>query len=227
MEPTHVSHVPTQRLLDGIRQHGHPILATLPLPYDDLVAIEVEILDAKVETLLQPEPCPVEQHDEQTLRAGQPFGRTRAHNRGNQGDLDREYLLIQKQQRAERLILSRCAHLPPNGKPGHRSAGCNAACGSRRARDRAALADLPRYAAVPTSCQRFSVENQEIEEKRWQLLQSLRTGTEQKLPAGVRGGFDSRYRHAAFATFTAGRRDVRWSGARWSYGGRSAHDRGS
>ena len=41
------------------------ILATLPLPHDDLVAIEIEIFDPKIETLLQPEARTVEQHDDQ------------------------------------------------------------------------------------------------------------------------------------------------------------------
>jgi hypothetical protein len=44
-----------QRLLCRRRKHRHPILVTLPLPHDDLLAVEVHILDAQLETLFQPE----------------------------------------------------------------------------------------------------------------------------------------------------------------------------
>ena len=51
------------------RQHRHPILAALPLPHDDLMAIEIEVLDAQIDALLNPHARPVEQHDHQPHRA--------------------------------------------------------------------------------------------------------------------------------------------------------------
>jgi hypothetical protein len=56
MHLTHPRQVSRQRLPCSRRQHRHPILSTLPLPHDDLLAIEVEILDPKLETFFQPEP---------------------------------------------------------------------------------------------------------------------------------------------------------------------------
>jgi hypothetical protein len=56
MHLTHPRQVRSQRLSRRRRQHRHAILATLPLPHDDLLAIEVEILDPKLETFFQPEP---------------------------------------------------------------------------------------------------------------------------------------------------------------------------
>ncbi len=71
MNTPHVLQVLRQRLPRSRGQHRHPILATLPLPHDDLIAIEVEILDAHVDTLLDPDAGPVEQHDDEPHRAGQ------------------------------------------------------------------------------------------------------------------------------------------------------------
>jgi hypothetical protein len=71
MEPAHVCQVPRQRLPDRRGQGRHPILLALALPHDELVAIEVEILDAQIKALLQPDARPIQHHDDQPLRAGQ------------------------------------------------------------------------------------------------------------------------------------------------------------
>jgi hypothetical protein len=42
-------------LLHGSGQHRHPILLSFATPDHDLVAIEVEVLDAEPDTLLKPE----------------------------------------------------------------------------------------------------------------------------------------------------------------------------
>ncbi|MBI2187338.1 MAG: hypothetical protein HYU37_09520 [Acidobacteria bacterium] len=121
MHLTHPRQVRVQRLPRRRRQHRHPILPALPLPHDDLLAIEVEILDPKLETFFETEPGAVEQHHHQPLRAGelleeradlvsvehyrQPFRRTRPHNRWNVADGHRQHVFIEKQQRTECLIL--------------------------------------------------------------------------------------------------------------------------
>ena len=85
---------------------------------------KIEIFDAELETLLQPDPRTVQQHDDQPLCAGellqdcanlvpaqhdgQPLRSTGAHNRRHGADLDRERL-VEKQHRAERLVLRRGA----------------------------------------------------------------------------------------------------------------------
>jgi hypothetical protein len=74
----------------------------LPLPHDDLLAIEIEVLDPKLETFLQPEPRAVEQHHHEPLLASkrpeeladlvsaehhrQPLRRTCPHDRWNVAD---------------------------------------------------------------------------------------------------------------------------------------------
>jgi hypothetical protein len=75
----------------------------------------------RIDTLLDPDACPVEQHDDQPHRAGellqdrgyffpaeddgQPLRRSRPYDRGDRADLDGEYGLVEKQHGAERLVL--------------------------------------------------------------------------------------------------------------------------
>ena len=71
MNPPHIHQVLRQRLPRRGGQHRHPILTALSLPHDDLMAIEIEILDAQIDTLLDPDARPVQQHHDQPHRAGQ------------------------------------------------------------------------------------------------------------------------------------------------------------
>ena len=70
MDPTYLDQMRPERLGRRHGQHRRPILSPLALPHDNLVAIEIEVLDAKIETFLQPEPRTVEQHHDQTFRTG-------------------------------------------------------------------------------------------------------------------------------------------------------------
>jgi hypothetical protein len=54
---------------DGGRQHGHPILATLAVPHDELVRVEIDILDAQAGALEQAQARTVHQHGHQPGRA--------------------------------------------------------------------------------------------------------------------------------------------------------------
>ena len=117
MDPPHIGEVYRQRLPRRRGKHRHPVFSPLPLPHDDLMAIEIEIFDPKRETLLQPEPRAVEQRDDEPRRTRErlqqrrhlvpaehdrpPLRRARSHNRWNATDLDREHSLVEKQHGAE------------------------------------------------------------------------------------------------------------------------------
>lgn len=48
-------------LLAGGRQHGDAVLLSLAVPHDDLVALEVDVLDAHAPALEQAQPAAVEE----------------------------------------------------------------------------------------------------------------------------------------------------------------------
>jgi len=61
----HCQEMSRETLLHGCGKHRHPILPSFATPNHDLVAIEVEIFDAELDTLLEPEARAVQQrHDE-------------------------------------------------------------------------------------------------------------------------------------------------------------------
>jgi hypothetical protein len=52
-------------LVDSHREHTPSILLTLPAPNENLVPLEVEVLHAQLETLLQAQPRSVKERDDQ------------------------------------------------------------------------------------------------------------------------------------------------------------------
>jgi len=121
MEPTDSLEVLFERLSHGVRQHHSPILLSFPPPHGDLPPLEIEILHPQLEALLQPEPGTIEQrpHDPRNAtqlvqhlsnlgRAGHDR-RLRRHPRPWQqlddANVQTQYVAIQKQDAAQRLVL--------------------------------------------------------------------------------------------------------------------------
>jgi hypothetical protein len=120
-------------LLHGSGQHRHPILLSFATPDHDLVAIEVEVLDAEPDTLLKPEARAVQQrHDEphhavnmgdepadffSTEHDRQLVGHPCSRHMLDRPDIEAEHLTVQKHQRAQRLILRRRADSSVDGEP--------------------------------------------------------------------------------------------------------------
>ena len=66
MHPSHLREMVEERLLAGGGQHRHAVLLSLAIADVDLVAREVDVLDAQVQALQQPEPAAVQEpaHEE-------------------------------------------------------------------------------------------------------------------------------------------------------------------
>jgi hypothetical protein len=60
MLPFDVLQIGPEPLLDGYRQHRHPILLTFASAHSNLMLVKIEVLHAKLQTLLQPQPGPIE-----------------------------------------------------------------------------------------------------------------------------------------------------------------------
>ena len=56
VDSTNGLQVPKKRDLEPLRKHGHPALAPFPVAHDDLPILEVEVLDAQLQSLPQPSP---------------------------------------------------------------------------------------------------------------------------------------------------------------------------
>lgn len=69
----HVGQVSQQPLLHECRQHRSPILLALAAPDHDLIEIEVHVLHAKLEAILQAKPGAVQQRDDDPGYARQRF----------------------------------------------------------------------------------------------------------------------------------------------------------
>ena len=103
------------------REHGVPVLPTLAVADQDLVALEIQVLDPELKPFEQPHPGPVEQAADEARRPthtgqepphlvaaqdhGQTGGPPRPHEAFQPGDLEAQRLPVQEQQRRERLVL--------------------------------------------------------------------------------------------------------------------------
>lgn len=132
VQPTHVLQMLAQRLHKAPRQRGDAVFATLTIAHPDLFALEVDILDAKAHALLQAQPGAVEQAGHEPRGALELFehGSNLAHAQHDRQPLgtlgahrlpiDRpglaQHVVIQKQQRSQRLVLGRRAHAARDGE---------------------------------------------------------------------------------------------------------------
>jgi hypothetical protein len=129
----HRQEVRREPLLHGSGQHRHPILLSFATPDHDLVPIEVEVLDAEVDTLLKSDARAVQQRHDEPHRAVNLLDQladffSTEHDRQlvrhpcprhmlDRPDVKAEYRFVQKQHRAQRLILRRRADLFVDGEP--------------------------------------------------------------------------------------------------------------
>src|SRR6266545_3524099 len=121
-----------KRLLAGTGQHGHPVLAALAVADGDLVALEVDVLDAHVQALQEPEPRAVQQpadeeHHSVQMNEEPPHlidGQNDRQSAGALGTDDAvdqtevllQDLVIQEEQGVESLVLRRGAHALREGE---------------------------------------------------------------------------------------------------------------
>jgi hypothetical protein len=122
-----------QPLPRGRRQHRAPILLALTAPEHDLIEIEVHVLDAKFDAILQPKPGAVQERDDDPGHSGQRVqkppdllaaqdhrqARRRAGTRHllECAEVVPPHLAIQEKQRAERLVLRRSTDPLTDGQP--------------------------------------------------------------------------------------------------------------
>jgi len=120
---------------DATRQHRHPVLAPLALSDGELAALGIDVLDPQVKSLLQAEPGAIEKCHDQPRRAVEPrehrrdLGPRQHHGqstrrRGADDALEfaevlAEHYAVEKQHRAERLVLRRRADVVIRCKGGH------------------------------------------------------------------------------------------------------------
>jgi hypothetical protein len=120
--------VAPERIVEALRQHRCPVLATLPIPHVDAPVIEVKLLDPKAERFRQPQPAPVQQMRDQAIRAkregckeplhlvarehrGEALGALGAVERPNVGQFEVEHLFVDEDQRIEGLVLGGGRHV--------------------------------------------------------------------------------------------------------------------
>ena len=113
--------MPCEGVLDDAREHGDAVLVALAAAYHDLVASEVDVLDAQATALQHTQPGAVEEtsqeagssvqplHHRADLLAredhGQPLGPLRAYDAVDPGQIDPQHVLVQEEQRAQCLVL--------------------------------------------------------------------------------------------------------------------------
>jgi hypothetical protein len=121
-----------QRLRERPGQHHHPILVALGLAHDDHVAVEVHVLHAQPDRLHQAHAGAVQQPREQRRRLGHRVQQhlhllARQHRRyathrggplqvGHPRQLGAQHLLVEEQDRAQRLVVRGRRHVPLRGQ---------------------------------------------------------------------------------------------------------------
>jgi len=121
-----------QRGGERVGQHRHPVLETFPFAHEDLAARKVDILHPQTQTLHDAHAGAVEQPQDQAGGAldehqqaldffrrendRQAFRSLRRFNVIQPRQLGYQYLLVEEEQGALRLVLSRCRNTPRDGK---------------------------------------------------------------------------------------------------------------
>lgn len=135
---TALSPCPTgERRFEPARKHGDAVRAALAFAHDDLVAGEVEILDAQAKALEEPQLRAVEQRPHDPCRAGQRAEQAfhcgaREHDRQapraagphdivEPAGIATQHIAVEEQQSRQRLILRRRADLPLDGERGEKT----------------------------------------------------------------------------------------------------------
>ena len=128
MLATHALDVLPKGLSERFREQRHPVLPPLSVPYDDLPAIEIDILDPELRAHEDAESGTIQQgrHEPwrpiQTIENGSDLGAREndwqprrapgAHKVVQPSELDLQHLAVQEQDRAQRLVLRRRADVP-------------------------------------------------------------------------------------------------------------------
>ncbi len=132
VQSPHAREVRIQRPDQACRQHGHAITRAFAIAHRDLVAFEIDILDAQPQSLQEAHPRAVQKTDNQPARAFQlreqcsyfvfpehdrkvlrPLG---AHHAIQPRQIDLQHLAVKKQQRRQGLILCRGRHTTGSGE---------------------------------------------------------------------------------------------------------------
>jgi hypothetical protein len=117
---------------EALRQHADAVFVALGFPDHDLAAGDVEILDAEVERLREPQASPVEQRGDRRGLAGEGLeqesdfvvgqDRWQSFRSACPDDviesLERraEHRVVEEEQRRQRLVLGRSSHVPLDGQ---------------------------------------------------------------------------------------------------------------
>ena len=125
-------HLALKRFKHRIRQHRDPVLAALALAHRQAAPLNVDILHPQAQTFEQPQPRPMQQHrhdpahpvqarhDRAHFLPRENHGKSRrllrAHDALHPAQLLPEHFLVQKQHRAQGLILRRRRHVARHRK---------------------------------------------------------------------------------------------------------------
>jgi len=123
MLPSHLPQVSLEPFLDRHRQHRPPVFLAFAPPNDNFMPVKVEVLDSKLQALLQPQSCPIEKGHDHPHRPldiledladffsaeydWDPMRQLRPGHLVDCANLDAKHVTIDKQQGAQRLILRR------------------------------------------------------------------------------------------------------------------------
>ena len=123
-----------QAMLERGRQHHHPVLAALALAHDDRAALEIDVLDPQTYAFHQPHAGAIQQLREQAMPGRnaphqaadlflsqhhrQPRLVLRAAQLPHPRQVEPKHLLVEKQQRRQRLLVRGRRHAALGSEPG-------------------------------------------------------------------------------------------------------------
>jgi hypothetical protein len=116
------------------RNHCDAVFVSLSLANGDLTAFKVQVLDAQTQHFEQPQAATAQQHRNEPLVArqvrhearnlihreddGEPLGATRTNDALNSIERLHQHMLVEKEERGQRLILGGCGDVFLNGQVG-------------------------------------------------------------------------------------------------------------
>ena len=137
VQPANVPEMLLQAVSKRVREHHPPVLLSLAATNRDLPTLEIDVLDAQLQALLESQTSTIKQrHDKATdpgqlLENGPNFGGAQddryplwcpgSRHRLENAQFNAQYVPVQEQNRAQRLVLCRRRHPPLHCQPRQKS----------------------------------------------------------------------------------------------------------
>lgn len=139
MRSADLNEVISQGGLERLGKQGHPVPSSLPVPDPDLPTFEIDVLDPQPRAFQEAEPRAVQERPHEPWRTGQviedpghlgageddrkPGRPPGSHQAVEPFELDPQHLAVEKQDRAQGLVLGRRADVPLDGEMREKGGG--------------------------------------------------------------------------------------------------------